>query len=83
MQDPDMQGLYRAWANDRWPRLAPVEEVRFSLEAHGPYSEYTPDVDAYVEVSVKSARARRGWSDFEIGLADLLQELLAFQAEHS
>lgn len=58
MQDPDLQPLYRTWADRRWPHLAPVQEVRFEQSSHGPLSEVTPDEDYYIEIALKTGDGR-------------------------
>lgn len=74
-QDADLQPLYCRWAEQKY-RMGRVEQVRFDFGYHGPYSEVTPDVDAYARVSVKTGE---GWVDFEeCYLADLIADVARF-----
>lgn len=78
-QDPDMQALYCAWADAKWPQHAPVEEVEFDIGEHGPYSEVTPDVDAYLAVGLKT---RDGWLYEDVPryyLTETISEILCFE----
>lgn len=75
-QDADLQPLYCAWAKDKWPSYRSIEEVQFSLEAHGPYSSVTPDLDQYVEVSFKH---EGGWAYKESSLPALVADILRFE----
>jgi hypothetical protein len=77
MQDAEFQPEYCSWAEDKWPKYrGQIEEVRFEFGARGPYSDVTPDVDAYVQVEIKTKDGKWHYEDAGLFLGDVISEIL-------
>lgn len=83
-QDKDLQEIYCAWANQRFPDLAPITEVKFEEENDPDYSELTPGMGDYLEVTVKTEKGWRPvYAIFQYDLVDTINEITTFAANYS
>jgi hypothetical protein len=84
MQDKDLQHIYRAWANEKFPNYAPVTKVEFRYEYRGPYSDVTPDIDSWIEVEIHTDRPRHPnpLKLIHYDLTELINEITTFSVEY-
>lgn len=77
-QDKDLQEIYVAWANQKFPN-GPYEEVRFDYYYDHGYSEWTPGEGATIDIE---GRKGKQWlwltSENENNLIDLIHEIARF-----
>jgi hypothetical protein len=79
--DEEYRKLYCLWAQDKYG-LSDVESVSFDLGRRGPYSQWTPDVDVFVEVAVK-IKDRQSLLLFEVDNPfDLINSINDFLMTH-
>jgi hypothetical protein len=71
----ELHDVYCAWAAQKWG-LEDVTEVKFDLDCHGPYSEWTPDPDEYCRIRVTHADGESTYE--EMFLSDLVNSVTAF-----
>jgi len=74
--DERIAAMLCRWAEAKYD-VQNVTKVYFDVGQHGPYSEVTPDIDAYVEVSVFVGG--KHWRDFEESYSGgLIEDILRF-----